>query len=182
MINKEILSDTDSIYNYMDGEKVLGYLEIRLVDGVVDIMNLFVNEEDRKKGIATSLMNKMIEEENYSRIMLEVNENNVEAIRLYSKLGFKEMAEINDLLGMPLVLHGGSGIPDDQLRKAIDRGTAKINVNTESQQAWTAIVREVVKNDEKVYDPRKVIGPGKKGIANVVETKCKVFGCINKAF
>ena len=39
-----------------------------------------------------------------------------------------------------------------------------------------------VKNDEKVYDPRKVIGPGKKGIANVVETKCKVFGCIGKAF
>ncbi len=92
MINKEILSDTDSIYNYMDGEKVLGYLEIRLVDGVVDIMNLFVNEEDRKKGIATSLMNKMIEEEDYSRIMLEVNENNIEAIKLYSKLGFKEIS------------------------------------------------------------------------------------------
>ena len=90
MINKEILSDTDSVYNYMDNDKVLGYLEIRLVDGVVDIMNLFVNEEDRKKGIATSLMNKMIEEEDYSRIMLEVNENNVEAIRLYSNLGFKE--------------------------------------------------------------------------------------------
>ncbi len=92
MINKEILSDTDSVYNYMDNDKVLGYLEIRLVDGVVDIMNLFVNEEDRKKGIATSLMNKMIEEEDYSRIMLEVNENNVEAIRLYSKLGFKEIS------------------------------------------------------------------------------------------
>ncbi len=92
MINKEILSDTDSVYNYMDGEKVLGYLEIRLVDGVIDIMNLFVNEEDRKKGVATSLMNKMIEEEDYSRIMLEVNENNNEAIRLYSKLGFKEIS------------------------------------------------------------------------------------------
>lgn len=92
MINKEILSDTDSVYNYMDNDKVLGYLEIRLVDGVVDIMNLFVNEEDRKKGIATSLMNKMIEEEDYSRIMLEVNENNVDAIRLYSKLGFKEIS------------------------------------------------------------------------------------------
>ena len=92
MINKEILSDTDSVYNYMDGEKVLGYLEIRLVDGVIDIMNLFVNEEDRKKGVATALMNKMIEEEDYSRIMLEVNENNNEAIRLYSKLGFKEIS------------------------------------------------------------------------------------------
>ena len=92
MIEKEILSDTDSIYNYMDGDKVLGYLEIRLVDGVLDIMNLFVNEEDRRKGIATELMNNMIQEENYSRIMLEVNENNDSAIRLYNKLGFKEIS------------------------------------------------------------------------------------------
>lgn len=92
MIEKEILSDTDSIYNYMDGDKVLGYLEIRLVDGVLDIMNLFVNEENRRKGIATELMNKMIQEENYSRIMLEVNENNDSAIRLYNKLGFKEIS------------------------------------------------------------------------------------------
>lgn len=97
------------------------------------------------------------------------------------KLGFKEMAYINDLLKMPLVLHGGSGIPDEQLRKAIDRGTAKINVNTESQQAWTAIVRKVIAENATVYDPRKVIGPGKKGIADVVEAKCKVFGCIDKA-
>ena len=55
-------------------------------------MNLFVNEEDRRKGIATELMNKMIQEENYSRIMLEVNENNDSAIRLYNKLGFKEIS------------------------------------------------------------------------------------------
>lgn len=97
------------------------------------------------------------------------------------KLGFDEMAYINKLLKMPLVLHGGSGIPDDQLRKAIDRGTAKINVNTESQQAWTAIVREVLEKDKNVYDPRKIIGPGKEGIKNVVRAKCEVFGCINKA-
>ena len=97
------------------------------------------------------------------------------------KLGFDEMDYINKLLKMPLVLHGGSGIPDDQLRKAIDRGTAKINVNTESQQAWTAIVREVLEKDKNVYDPRKIIGPGKEGIKNVVRAKCEVFGCINKA-
>lgn len=92
MINKEILSDTDSIYNYMDGEITLGYLEIRLVDGVVDIMNLYVNEDSRRKGIASSLMNEMMRVEKYSRIMLEVNEHNLEAIRLYNKLGFKEIS------------------------------------------------------------------------------------------
>ena len=92
MINKEILSDTDSIYNYMAEEKVLGYLEIRLVDGVIDIMNLFVNEEERHKGIATSLMNEMMKKEDYNRIMLEVNEHNAEAIRLYTRLGFTEIS------------------------------------------------------------------------------------------
>lgn len=91
MIKKEIISDTDSVYNYLDDEKILGYVEIRLVDGVVDIMNLFVNEENRHQGIGTSLMNEVIEKEDYSRIMLEVNENNNQAIRLYSKLGFKEI-------------------------------------------------------------------------------------------
>lgn len=92
MIEKEILSDTDSVYNYMDNDKVLGYLEIRLVDGVIDIMNIFVNEENRKKGIATSLMKEMFNKEDYNRIMLEVNEHNEEAIRLYNKLGFKEIS------------------------------------------------------------------------------------------
>ena len=97
------------------------------------------------------------------------------------KLGFDEMSEINEACGIPLVLHGGSGIPDFQIRMAIDRGTAKINVNTECQQEWVKLVREVLANDAKVYDPRKVIGPGKKGIAKVVKEKCDVFGCVGKA-
>ena len=92
MIVKEVISDTDSVYNYMQDELVLGYLEIRLVDGVVEIMNLFVSEDARWQGIATALMNEMIEKEDFNRIMLEVNENNNEAIKLYTKLGFKEIS------------------------------------------------------------------------------------------
>lgn len=97
------------------------------------------------------------------------------------KLGFKEMEEIAGLVKIPLVLHGGSGIPDFQIRKAIECGTCKINVNTECQQAWTKIVREVVASNATVYDPRKIIGPGKEGIKAVVKAKCEVFGCIGKA-
>lgn len=97
------------------------------------------------------------------------------------KLGFSEMEEISNLVKMPLVLHGGSGIPDFQIRMAIERGTCKINVNTECQQEWTKIVREVVETNKTVYDPRKIIGPGMKGIRNVVRSKCEVFGCIGKA-
>ena len=99
MIEKEILSDTDSIYNYLDGEKVLGYLEIRLVDGVLDIMNLFVNEENRHRGIGFALMKEMINKEKFDRIMLEVNVNNNIALRLYSKLGFKEISVRNRYYG-----------------------------------------------------------------------------------
>lgn len=99
------------------------------------------------------------------------------------KLGFKEMQEINELVGIPLVLHGGSGIPDFQLKMAIDRGTCKINVNTENQQAFAAIVRNIcaTTDAEKVYDPRKILGPAKQGIRDVVKAKCEVFGCIGKA-
>ncbi len=97
------------------------------------------------------------------------------------KLGFDEMKAIDELLDLPLVLHGGSGIPDYQIKMAIERGTCKINVNTECQQEWTKLVREAVAKDLEQYDPRKIIGPGKKGIAAVVEAKCEVFGCVNKA-
>ncbi len=97
------------------------------------------------------------------------------------KLGFKEMLEIKEATNIPLVLHGGSGIPDYQIKEAISRGTSKINVNTECQQEWAKIVREVVANDSGVYDPRKIIGPGKEGIKRVVREKITLFGSQNKA-
>lgn len=97
------------------------------------------------------------------------------------KLGFKEMQEIAGLVNLPLVLHGGSGIPDFQIKMAIERGTCKINVNTECQQEWTKVVREVLENNKSVYDPRKIIGPGMEGIRQVVKAKCEVFGSIGKA-
>ena len=99
------------------------------------------------------------------------------------KLGFPEMQEINELVGIPLVLHGGSGIPDFQLKMAIDRGTCKINVNTECQQAFAKIVREICSTTDpaKIYDPRKILGPAKQGIKDVVKAHCEVFGCIGKA-
>lgn len=94
------------------------------------------------------------------------------------KLGFEQMKEISELVKIPLVLHGGSGIPDHQIKEAISRGTAKINVNTECQQAFTAKVREVLANDTKVYDPRKYLGPGKEAIKQVVLEKMQLFGSV----
>ncbi|MDZ7834556.1 MAG: class II fructose-1,6-bisphosphate aldolase [Alkalibacterium sp.] len=96
-------------------------------------------------------------------------------------LGFDEMKEISELTGAPLVLHGGSGIPTHQIEKAIALGHTKINVNTELQQVWTKRTREVIANDDKVYDPRKIVGPGKENITATTKAKMKEFGSSNKA-
>ncbi|WP_257288681.1 class II fructose-1,6-bisphosphate aldolase [Endozoicomonas sp. SESOKO2] len=96
-------------------------------------------------------------------------------------LGFDEMLQVKELTGVPLVLHGGTGIPTADIRNAISRGTAKINVNTENQIAWTNMVRKVLANDADVYDPRKVIGPGKEAIVETVMGKIREFGSEGKA-
>ncbi len=97
------------------------------------------------------------------------------------KLGFDEMLAIKEATDLPLVLHGGTGIPVAQIQKAIERGTCKINVNTENQQVWTKVTREVIANDQKVYDPRKIIGPGIKAMTEVVKEKIDIFGSTGKA-
>jgi len=96
-------------------------------------------------------------------------------------LGFKEMEEICKLTNMPLVLHGGTGIPTSDIQKAIARGTAKINVNTENQIAFTKKVREVLANNAEAYDPRKYLVPGRDAIKATVIGKIREFGSSNKA-
>ena len=96
-------------------------------------------------------------------------------------LGFPEMKEIMEATGVPLVLHGGTGIPNEDIKKAINRGTSKINVNTDFQQAWTKVVRDLLAEDKDVYDPRKIIGPGKEGIIETAKKKIDIFGSANKA-
>jgi len=96
-------------------------------------------------------------------------------------LGFDEMKAISDKTNAPLVLHGGSGIPEEQIKKAIERGHSKINVNTECQQYFTRNVRDFLNEDSKAYDPRKYIKPGKEGIKEVVIAKATMFGSLGKA-
>ena len=90
-------------------------------------------------------------------------------------LDFDRMKLINETLPIPLVLHGGSGIPDEKIEKAIESGTSKINVNTELQIAWTNAVREKLNEDSEVYDPRKVIGAGEEAIKKKIDEKIELF-------
>lgn len=90
-------------------------------------------------------------------------------------LDFITMKKISENVSIPLVLHGGTGIPDNLIQEAIKNGINKININTELQIAWANEVRKFLKENETVYDPRKVISSGEKAIKNVVKEKTKLF-------
>src|SRR5699024_7609121 len=96
-------------------------------------------------------------------------------------LGFKEMEEVQKLTGIPLVLHGGTGIPLKDIQRAISLGTAKINVNTENQIQQTKVIREILNEDKEVYDPRKYMGPGREAIKETVIEKMREFGSSGQA-
>jgi len=90
-------------------------------------------------------------------------------------LDFDTMKIINETLPIPLVLHGGTGIPDYDIEHAIASGIAKININTDLQSVWSKAVREFLKSDEKVYDPRKVIGSGEQAMKQRIEKIVTLF-------
>ncbi|MBQ8378346.1 MAG: class II fructose-1,6-bisphosphate aldolase [Oscillospiraceae bacterium] len=104
----------------------------------------------------------------------------------WAGLSFETLAAIKEKVGdMPLVLHGGTGIPADMIKKAISLGVAKINVNTECQLAFQEATRKYVEEGKdlqgKGFDPRKLLAPGFEAIKATVKEKMELFGSINKA-
>jgi fructose-bisphosphate aldolase, class II len=95
-------------------------------------------------------------------------------------IGFARMEEIQQLTGLPLVLHGGSGLPDEIIRKAISLGTAKINVNTDNQIAFTNVVRKALAEMPNEWDPRRYLGPAREAVKQSVRNKIHLFGCSGK--
>ena len=101
-------------------------------------------------------------------------------------LRFDTLAEIQKLTGtMPLVLHGGTGIPADMIKEAISLGVSKINVNTECQLAFAAATRKYIEAGKdlegKGFDPRKLLADGAQAIKDTVKEKMELFGSVNKA-
>ena len=101
-------------------------------------------------------------------------------------LNFDVLAKIQELTGtMPLVLHGGTGIPADMIKKAISLGVSKINVNTECQLAFAEATRKYIEAGKdlegKGFDPRKLLTPGFEAIKATVKEKMELFGSIDKA-
>ena len=104
----------------------------------------------------------------------------------WAGLSFETLAAVKEKVGdMPLVLHGGTGIPADMIKKAISLGVAKINVNTECQLAFQAATREYIEAGKdlqgKGFDPRKLLAPGFEAIKATVKEKMELFGSIGKA-
>ena len=101
-------------------------------------------------------------------------------------LDFDALGKTKDLIGdLPLVLHGGTGIPADMIKTAISLGVAKINVNTECQLYFQAATRKYIEEGKdlqgKGFDPRKLLAPGFEAIKEIVKEKMELFGSVNKA-
>lgn len=104
----------------------------------------------------------------------------------WAGLSFETLDAVQQLTGkMPLVLHGGTGIPADMIKKAIELGVSKINVNTECQLAFAAATREYIEAGKdqtgKGFDPRKLLAPGAEAIKATVKEKMELFGSVGKA-
>ena len=101
-------------------------------------------------------------------------------------LSFETLAAVKEKVGdLPLVLHGGTGIPADMIKKAIDLGVAKINVNTECQLSFADATRKYVEAGKDIegkgFDPRKLLAPGAEAIKATVKEKMELFGSVGKA-
>ncbi len=104
----------------------------------------------------------------------------------WAGLSFETLEAVKEKVGdMPLVLHGGTGIPEDMIKKAISLGVAKINVNTECQLSFAEATRKYIEAGKdqqgKGYDPRKLLAPGTEAIKATVREKIELFGSANKA-
>lgn len=97
------------------------------------------------------------------------------------KIHFDIINAVAKKIDAPIVLHGGSGVPDDAIQEAVRLGVGKINVNTENQVACTEKIRKLLGSDPEMIDPRKYLGPGREAIKETVKGKMRLFGSSGKA-
>ncbi len=97
------------------------------------------------------------------------------------KLDFDRLAEIRKVVDIPLVLHGASGVTDEQIRTAISLGICKINIDTDLRVPFTDAIKKVFADDPEIFDPRKYCGPGREAVKEAVRGKMRLFGSSGKA-
>ncbi|ADI03049.1 MAG TPA: class II fructose-1,6-bisphosphate aldolase [Syntrophothermus lipocalidus] len=92
------------------------------------------------------------------------------------RLDFDRLAKIRQLTNIPIVLHGSSGVPDDQIRKAISLGVRKVNIDTNIREAFVGKMREELAKNEREIDPRKILGPAREAAVEIIREKIRLFG------
>ncbi len=99
----------------------------------------------------------------------------------FAKLDIPRIEKIRELTGVPLVLHGASGANDEEVRKGINAGICKINIDTRIRMKFTEKIREIIKKNPQEIDPRKILGPAKDAAKEIIRDRMRVFGCSGKA-
>lgn len=97
------------------------------------------------------------------------------------KLDFERLAKIKSLVGIPIVLHGSSGVPDESVKRAIDLGVCKVNIDTNIREAFVYTMRKVIQENPDEIDPRKILGPARDAMVSIVRNKMQVFGSCGQA-
>lgn len=97
------------------------------------------------------------------------------------ELDFERLDKIRRLTGIPLVLHGSSGVPDEDIRKAITLGVRKVNIDTNIREAFVAALRQAAADNPREIDPRKLLGPARAAAVEIIREKIRLFGSAGKA-
>ena len=97
------------------------------------------------------------------------------------KLDFPRLEKIVSMVKTPIVLHGSSGVPDDQITKAISLGVSKVNIDTNIREAFVLAARQVLNADQNEIDPRKMLGPARDAAISIIREKIRLFGSSGKA-
>lgn len=97
------------------------------------------------------------------------------------RLDFERLSRIRELVQIPIVLHGSSGVPDEAIQEAIRRGVRKVNIDTNIREAFVGAVRRILEDNPGEIDPRKVLGPAREAAIQVIREKIRVFGSSGKA-
>ncbi len=97
------------------------------------------------------------------------------------ELDFDRLAKIKTIVGIPIVLHGSSGVPDEAVREAIRLGVRKVNIDTNIREAFVEAARKVLEANPREIDPRKMLGPAREAATSLIREKIRIFGSTNKA-
>lgn len=163
--------------NILDTRKVVAYAQKYEVSVEAEIGYIGGVEDGHASGIKYASVEDAVELAKQTNItMLAPALGTVHG--LYNgeeKIDFESMQEISKKTGIPLVLHGGTGVSKEKIIKAINCGTSKININTELQVNWSKAVRTFIANNQQVYDPRKIIGSGETAIKDTIREIINTF-------